>query len=54
MSLKLSQNTAIYSENMLISEKHILFALNEKLENNNPNNWGITKLNCILAEIVAL
>ncbi len=36
MSLKLSQNTAIYSENMLISEKHILFALNEKVENNHP------------------
>jgi leucyl aminopeptidase len=33
MSLKLSQNAAICSENMLTSEKHILFVLNEKAEN---------------------
>jgi leucyl aminopeptidase len=36
MSLKLSQNAAICSENTPISEKHILFVLNEKAENNHP------------------
>lgn len=36
MSLKLLQNAAISSENMLTSEKHILFVLAEKRENSYP------------------
>ena len=36
MSLKLSQSAAISSEKMLSSDKHVLFVLTEKVENNHP------------------